>query len=162
MKENLLILFTSLLLLSSCGGSAPLTENREISEKEASMLSAFAKQEHRFELSGCENFYNDQQFLFGMPIEDIKKVLGSPERESINPTKENNVYYWLGDIVKTYENTETLRVERMVINFRKSVSSKPPLYFLIDGTPLEKDMTMGDFVNLSPHGFDEFHIGHSS
>ena len=149
------------LLLSACGAQTdvPTTQFKDTPETRK-MLTDFAKQQHRFEFSGCDMKYNGALFNLNMSIQELSKVLGVHSR--ISQTKKNNAYFWFDDVIKVLESKKNREISTLVIRLRKIDTSNKPFYFLVDGAPLEKKMTMGDFLSISHYDFNDFLISNNS
>lgn len=148
--------------LSACDLSDTYSHQEKTTTETQKALSTFHQQKHRFEFNGCTNQYNGKKFKLGMTVQDLITVLGTPSKEKTINTKSNNLYYWLDDVVKVYEDKSSKKINVISIDLRKISDNNRDMYFLIEGIPLNKNMTMGQFVDFSNYDFHDFYVGRSS
>lgn len=151
-----------ILLTSAC--DAPLSTPKPKDTPETrKMLNAFAKQQHRFEFSGCDMQYNGEQFNINMSIQELKSVFGPTSRElPANARDKNNAYYWFDNKVRVLERKEEKILRTIGVEFRNTPPQDSPFLILIEGTPLDNVMTMGGFIENSTRNYGDFYISSSS
>jgi hypothetical protein len=130
---------------------------RETQETQA-MLAEFRKQEHRFELNGCEFKYNGESFKLGSSTEKIKNLLGDASREIIEENGPRRIYFWNNDTIQMKVNDMTTGLYVMTIELNKMDSSS---YVLVEGVPLNNKLVMASFIGNSNFKFEDFYIGNT-
>ena len=134
--------------------------NTQMTPEMRTKLSFFYKQEHRIEFNGCELIYNDITFKIGDDSSEIKGELGSPSTEV--RSNNNRVYYWISDAIGIRENLESNTINLFLIDFKSDYFKGNEFYVLVEGIPLDKEMTMRQFVDSSHYEFDQFEFGNYS
>ena len=157
MKHYIYIVLT--LCLLSCNGQTSTSD----------ALSTFAKQEHRFEVRGCEFFYNDQKIELYKPKADFIKMFG----DDFNTKKtdyHNTIPIVLSEQIRSWEQSDILDVSSIFLRFRKAIPSdkhyesykglptiKKRKYILIDGIPFGHDISLSELNrNLKKQGKQGF------
>lgn len=126
------------------------------------MLADFAKQQHRFEFSGCDQIYNDKKFNPNMTLKKLEGIFGPyTNKEEANGYK-NNAYFWFNGAMRVLENNKEKTISAIGVRFREISPKESPFYILVDGAPLNNNMTMGDFINNSHFDFVDFNISSRS
>ena len=157
MKHYIYILLT--LCLLSCNGQTSTSD----------ALSTFAKQEHRFEVRGCEFFYNDQKIELYKPKADFIKLFGD-DFSKVNSRYHNTAPIVLHEKIRSWEQSDILDISSMFISFEKLKPSdkyyesykdfpvmKKEQYILIDGVPFGHGVSISKLnQNLKQQGKQGF------
>ena len=139
MKHYIYILLT--LCLLSCNGQTSTSD----------ALSTFAKQEHRFEVRGCEFFYNDQKIELYKPKADFIKMFGD-DFDTKYPDYHNTAPIVISEIIRSWEQSDILDVSSMMVRFWDSYEPGEEVlpsigkgkYILIDGVPFGQGISVSE------------------
>jgi hypothetical protein len=114
--------------------------------------TAFAKQEHRFEIDRCEFKYNDNSFFIGDAMEKIISVFGEPDGGRIK-SKDGSVIFFFFEKIKLQLrfSTSTKKLKSYTQNLSDYSSHKDTPYKIIKlrKVPYQLDMDLNEFMELS-------------
>lgn len=139
-------LITSLLLILQIG--CPNTDNQEqLNNTNTPEYEAYANQDQRFELNGCELKYNGKPFILGMTLKEFETIFGNQysNTNGLLEFENKNFIAW-------YEKEDITGIK---IFLNKKNNEK----IIVSNTILNANDKMQDFVKKSSElSFEDFFI----
>jgi hypothetical protein len=156
-----LIFGSGCLILPACSGESPKKTDTQVMIKDTPenqiMLDAFSKQANRFEFNGCEFKYKGANFKLGSDLNKLKRIFSDSllKKTVGTPTSPTTTLYYTEDkVFLSYEKEYSGVLDSFVIIF-KNIRARDQ-YILINGAPLDKTMTIKEFVDNSKYEFSDF------
>ncbi len=151
-------------MVSSCSENRDPNKNKlkeNLTEKEIN-LSEFSKQEIQLRFDTCSLYLNGNPFSINETITNVKKALGFEYSISQSIYPKRNIYSWFNGALLGFEDESADKIESFTYYFVNDSNMTSTSYIVIQGTPLNSDMTMSEFIDQSDFSWDDVSFGNSS